>query len=255
MSPVVNDFAAAIALIALVLISLELGFRLGRRAAADSDRSAPGQIGSIQGALLGLLGLLLAFSFSAAGSRFLERQDLIVREANAIGTAFLRADLLDEPHRNELRTSLQRYTEHRLRLSEAGAAPLSPQAVIEIERFHAEIWAAARQGVAARPQLILAVLDPVNEVIDVHSLRLAAMNKHLPGLVLGLLISASSLAIGAIGYGCGLGGRRRAPFTVTLAMLIGSSLWITIDLDHSREGLLRLSDAPLQALNFDSTNQ
>jgi len=255
MSPVVNDLAAALALSTLVLSSLEVGFRLGRRAAADSDRNAPGQIGSIQGALLGLLGLLLAFSFSAAGSRFLERQDLIVREANAIGTAFLRADLLDEPHRNELRTSLQRYTEHRLRLSETSGATLGPKTVIEIERFHTDIWTAAIQGVAARPQSILAVLDPVNEVIDVHSLRLAAMRKHLPGLVLGLLISASSLAIGAIGYGCGLGGRRRAPFTITLALLIGSSLWITIDLDHSREGLLRLNDAPLKALNFGPTAQ
>jgi hypothetical protein len=98
---------------------------------------------------------------------------------------------------------------------------------------------------------ILGVLVPVNEVIDLHSTRLAAGRKHLPRPVMGLLIVCSMLATGVIGYGCGLGGRRRAPLTVSLAILIGMALWITVDLDHPRAGLLRLSDAPLEALKLD----
>jgi hypothetical protein len=248
LSPVVEEISVCAALFGLLLASLETGFRVGRHAVRDADARASGQVGALQGAILGLLGLLLAFSFAAAGARFLERQDLIVDEANAIGTSFLRADLLDEPHRSELRAALRRYTEHRVQLSAQLRGGLPPSALQEIERLHARIWSAAIAGVDARPVSALAVLPPINEVIDLHATRLAAGRKHLPLLVLGLLIVCSALAVGVIGYGCGMGERRRAPMTVSLALLIGSALWITVDLDHPRGGLLRLSDAPLQTL-------
>jgi hypothetical protein len=96
------------------------------------------------------------------------------------------------------------------------------------------------------------VLGPVNEVIDLHSLRVAAGRKHLPPLVLGLLIGCSALAVGVIGYGCGLSGGRRAPLTFSLVTLIGLALWVTIDLDHPRTGLMQLSDAPLAELQLDA---
>jgi hypothetical protein len=244
-----------LALLALLLFSLEVGFRRGRRAAAEHDVAAGSQVGAIQGALLGLLGLLLAFSFAAAGSRFLDRQDLIVEEANAIGTAFLRADLLAEPHRSELRQALKRYTDHRIRLSASLQAGLPRDAQTEVDGLHARIWSAASQGVAARPEAMLAVLNPVNEVIDLHATRLAAARKHLPGPVLGLLIVCSGLALAVIGYGCGLGGRRRAPLSVPLALVVAAALWITIDLDYPRRGLLQLSDAPLKALKPDAPRE
>jgi hypothetical protein len=244
-----EDLSTGLGLMALLLFSLEAGFRRGSRAAAAHEAAAENQVGAIQGALLGLLGLLL---FAAAGSRFLERQDLIVSEANAIGTAFLRADLLAEPQRSELREALRRYTEHRIQLSANLRDGVSADALAEIEREHARIWSAASQRVTARPNATLAVLNPVNEVIDLHSTRLAAARKHLPLPVLCLLIVCSGLSLAVIGYGCGLGGRRRAPLTVPLALIVGASLWITIDLDHPRGGLLRLSDAPLQAMKLDA---
>jgi hypothetical protein len=247
------ELAVCAGLFGLLLASLEVGFRAGRHAARDADARASGQVGALQGAVLGLLGLLLAFSFAAAGARFLERQDLIVAEANAIGTAFLRADLLDEPHRSQLRAALARYTERRLEISSRLRGGIEPGALQEVERMHAQIWSAAVAGVGARPGSALAVLPPVNEVIDLHATRLAAGRKHLPSLVLGLLIVSSALAIGTIGYGCGMGGSRRAPMTSSLALLIGAALWITIDLDHPRGGLLRLSDAPLEALKLDAS--
>jgi hypothetical protein len=247
---VLVDLTVGLALLFLLLLSLEAGFRAGRRASRRRDPDASSQVGAIQGALLGLLGLLLAFSFAAAGSRFLERQDLIVEEANAIGTAFLRADLLGEPARTELREALRLYTEYRLRLSARLRDGLPQTAIAEIEEMHSAIWTAATRGVTSRPDTALAVLGPVNEVLDLHTTRLAASRKHLPGLVLGLLIACSALALGVIGYGCGLGGLRSAPLSVPLALVAAAALWITIDLDHPRGGLLQLSDAPLQALNL-----
>jgi hypothetical protein len=245
-----QDLLIAAGLFVLLLGALEAGFRAGRRGSAGPHPRTE-QIGAVQGAILGLLGLLLAFSFAAAGGRFLERQDLIVQEANAIGTAYLRADLLDEPQRSELRAALARYTAQRIEASNRLRSGLEPADAADVERLHARIWSAAVAGAKARPAVTLAVLPPVNEVIDLHSTRVAAGRKHIPGLVLGLLIACSTLAVGVIGYGCGLAHERSAPLTVALVVLIGAALWITVDLDHPRAGLIRLSDEPLKALRFE----
>jgi hypothetical protein len=249
LSPVVQDLSIAIALFLVLVLALELGFRAGRQQGRQGEAGS-GQVGAIQGAVLGLLGLLLAFSFAAAGSRFLERQDLVVEEANAIGTAYLRADLLDAPHAGELREALKRYTEQRLEVSRDMRTRLTPAALAEVDRLHARIWNAAIAGVAERPAAVLGVLPPVNDVIDLHSTRLAAGRKRLPALVMALLIASSLLSVAVMGYGCGIAGDRRAPLTIALAALIGTSLWITIDLDSPRAGLIQLSDAPLQSLPF-----
>ena len=117
--------------------------------------------------------MLLAFSFAAAGARFVERQDLIVQEANAIGTAYLRADLLEESQASELRSALRRYTEHRVALSRHLRNVLSAADLEEVARLQARIWRAARAGVAARPGALVSVLPPVNELIDLHATRMA----------------------------------------------------------------------------------
>jgi hypothetical protein len=94
------------------------------------------------------------------------------------------------------------------------------------------------------------LLTAINELIDVHTLRVHAAKKRVPWLVMLLLVMCSLLSMGMIGYGCGLEDRRRALLTLSLAMLIGSSLWITYDLDHPRRGLLRLSDEALRELKL-----
>ncbi|MGH7132329.1 MAG: hypothetical protein ACREJO_10335 [Phycisphaerales bacterium] len=233
-------------------IALEVGFRFGRSSKKSREGADGGQIGAVQGAVLGLLGLLLGFSFAGASARFLDRQDLITTEANAIGTAYLRADLLDEPHRTSLRAALQRYTEHRIAVSPTLTSRNMSEAFAESDRLQGEVWRAAAAGCNAKPAVVLAVLPPVNDVIDVHSLRVAAGLKHLPALVLGLLFGSSLLAMFVMGYGSGFSGRRMEMLNASLMILIGLALWTTVDLDHPRAGLLRLSDEPLKAIRFDA---
>ena len=173
----IQDVALAAGLLLLLLLALEGGFRTGRHTLRKRAIEMTSQVGALQGAILGLLGLLLAFSFAAAGARFLERQDLILREANAIGTAYLRADLLDEPYRSDLRAALKRYAEYRIAVARhLRSGPMS--ADLEVEQQHAAIWKAARDGIAARPGAMLTVLAPVNEVIDLHATRVAAIEKR-----------------------------------------------------------------------------
>jgi len=250
--PVMEELCLAAGLLAALALALDVGFRAGRRAGSAEHAGAGNQVGAIQGAVLGLLGLLLAFSFAAAGTRFMERQDLIGREANAIGTSWLRADLLDEPQRSELKTALAAYTAHRLESATQVQRGWDPAVLAEFERLHERIWKAASSGVAARPELGVTVLPPVNELIDVHTQRFNATLMHLPYLVQGLLVACSLLAVTVIGYGCGMDGKRRWFLTLSLAVLIASSLWITIDLDQPRRGILQLDDAPLRALKFET---
>jgi len=248
-----QEILIGVALLLGLVLACEGGFRLGRRALAGGEPSIGGPIGAIQGAMLGLLGLLLGFSFSGAASRFLERQDLIVQEANAIGTAYLRADLLDEPHRSGLRAGLAHYVDRRLKVSVTLREGLSAEATAEITRMHARIWNAASAGALARPNTTVVVIPPVNEIIDLHSTRLSAARKHLPAPVLGLLIVCSALSMTVIGYGCGLAGRRSLMIAGSLAILIAAALWITIDLDHPRAGIIRLDDRLLKELNFSDS--
>jgi hypothetical protein len=91
----------------------------------------------------------------------------------------------------------------------------------------------------------------VNDVIDLHTTRLAAGRKRIPVLIMAVLIASSLLAMAVIGYGSGIGGRRRPALTISLTLVVGASLWITYDLDHPRAGILQLNDAPLRALRFD----
>ncbi len=233
-------------------LALEIGFRIGRRAARKGGDADSAQLGAIQGAMLGLVGLFLGFSFSGAASRFLDRAQLIVQEANAIGTAYLRADLLNDPHRSTLRQSLQAYTRHRIDSADDLALRNDRAAIGETERLHGVIWSAARAGVLLQPEFGEVVLPPVNDVIDHFAEWQAARRRHLPPLVVALLVASSAMALFAIGVGHGQGGKRHAAITGTLAVLLAATLWTTIDLDYPRIGVIRISDAPLRELHFDA---
>lgn len=246
-----TELIVAPALLLMLLVAQEAGFRLGKRARSSEHAPTSGQLGALVGALLGLLGLLLGFNYAGAASRFIARQDLIVSEANAIGTAYLRAEMLNEPYRSSLRNALKEYTELRLEASKALRTGIDPAVLAELMRRQDRIWSSARDGVKNKPEMVMAVLPPVNEVIDLHTLRVSAGRRHVPYLIMSMLVGCSVLSIGVMGYGAGLAGRRNALLYGSLAILIGTALWTTVDLDYGRIGLLRLSDAPLQELKFD----
>ncbi|MCA9309772.1 MAG: hypothetical protein KDA21_01100 [Phycisphaerales bacterium] len=242
-----TQLGIALLLVLGLLLAVEVGFHIGGRV-RGSDAGKAMESGAIQGAMLGLLGLLLGFSFAGASGRYMERQDLIPNEANAIGTAFLRADLLNPPFAAQLREALADYVDHRVEVSRTLRHGISADALAEVERDHARIWDAALQGVKDNPTATVSVLGPVNEVIDFHSRRIAAARKHLPGLVVGLLLVCSVLTLGVIGYASGLAHRRNTLMTSVIALLIAAALWTTIDLDRARIGLIQLSDQALHDL-------
>lgn len=236
---------AVAAMILLVAVgSVELGYRIGVR---TTKREAPdnAHLGAVQGAILGLLGLLLGFSFAGASSRFIERQDLIVREANAIGTAYLRADLLNEPHRAALKTEVLKYADLRIALYDARKADRLAAVSTQCIEQHEAVWKAAIAGVREMPSVSNGVLPSVNEMIDLHSVRSALIRRHLPIPVAAALGLCAVVALATVGFSGGLSKRRNGWLTWSLALLFAVVLWVTLDLDYPRRGLIRVSNQPM----------
>ena len=242
--PKLLNSLVAISLFGGLLGMLELWYRFGLL--ARKRRSEPAdQLATIQGATLGLLALLLGFNFALAAGRFNDRVQLIVQEANAIGTAYLRCDLLPDGERAELHQLLKDYAAQRILLYNARTAAEQAAAAAASEASQAKMWAMV--SAAARSQNVLAqvILPPFNEVFDLHAARLAAVSRHMPFMLLLLLLSCSLVSVASVGYGCGVAGKRNVVLTTSLTFLISGALWATIDMDHPRMGLIRVGQQPM----------
>lgn len=241
----VLDFAAAPAAVVLVLGATWLGTAMGRRV-RRAHAPDPGHLGTIQGGTLGLLGLLLAFSFSGAMSHFLDRQHGLTREANAMGTAALRADLLASPARGRLRAEIATYARLRLELFEDARGGQALEISRRMRAAQSAMWSAAVEGVEARPQMASVVLPPVNEVMDLLGEREELNRRRLPRAVLTLVIACACVSLWTVGYGAGLSERGSIGTVLPLAMLVSVALFVTIDLDFPRRGFIQIDGGALR---------
>jgi hypothetical protein len=235
-------------LLIVLLLAVELGYRLGRVARKRLDKHAITQITAIEGGVLGLLALLLAFTFAMAVGRYEARRDLVVKEANAIGTAALRGQLLPEPARTEVAALLREYVDARLSLFEGGVdANRLQSALISTDRVQLALWSHAldamgQGGQSLGPALFLTSL---NDVIDLHAERVATQANHVPEIVLRLEFLVAIFAVGLVGYGSGAGGERNPISTTALAILIAAVVLLIVDLDRPRRGFIRVSQQPM----------
>jgi hypothetical protein len=238
------DALVALGLFGGLVAALEACFYFGKRARRRRT-DLPDQISTIQGAMLGMLALLLGFSFALAAGRFNDRVQLIVAEANAVGTAWLRSDLLPGGQGNELQKLLADYTDQRILFYEAETKESQHAIAAQSEVLQGKMWAIVVSGAKAEPGLANSLLPPFNDLIDIHAARLAAAARHMPTMLLLLLLSCSLVAVASVGYGCGLVGKRNVVLTTSLAFVISGALWATIDMDHPRRGLIRVGQQPM----------
>jgi hypothetical protein len=238
------DWLTALGLFLGLLAGLEICFYLGRKARARRSEH-PDQLATIQAATLGLLALLLGFSFALAAGRFADRKNMIVLEANAIGTAWLRCDLLPESQRRQVRDLLQLYVAQRIAFYDAQDQQTKVAATAESERLHGQIWALVSAAGQSSPVVASVLWPPFNELIDLHATRAAAARRHMPAMLLLLLLACSLVSVAAVGYGCGVAGKRNVVLTTALTFLISGVLWAIIDMDHPRKGLIRVGQQPM----------
>jgi len=240
----VASWIIAVGLFAVLIGALEIGRRLGRRARATIDETAKSQASSLQGAIIGMLALLLAFTLSMAISRYEARKQVILDEANAIGTTYLRAKLLPAPYATDAVNLLRQYVAVQLDLYNAGYNQERLQAVSQqTVQLQQQLWSIA-QTVSAQDNRSIPsglFIETLNDTIDLDAKRTAAFQNRVPGVVLWLLFGVAAAAMGVVGYNDGLGNRRHIFGVVILIGLLVGIIWVTIDLDLPQYGLIRVN--------------
>jgi hypothetical protein len=228
-----------------ILLAHESGFRLGRARAHGSNKENDVPLGGMVAAQLGLLAFLLAFTFGIATSRFDNRRQVLLDEANAIGTAYLRAAMLPEPHRAEVHRLLREYVDVRIAAAQGGAID---DAIRQSEELHRRLWAETVAVAEKDPRSIPIGLfaESINEVIDLHAKRVTAgLRNRIPTTVWGVLFLVAILSFTAIGYQGGLTGTRRSPAVLMIALTFAAVIWLVANLDRWDQGFLRVSQQPM----------
>ena len=233
-------------LFAALTACVEWGYRLGRKRIEHNPDIVAG-VGVIEAAVLGLLGLLLAFQFSAAQARMEFRRGLIVREANAIGTAYLRIDLLPASAQPPLRDLFRRYIEARIAAFNSLPNVSSyEQKLAEAAALQSQIWSAAVSAAQddSNPATRTLVLPPINDTIDIAADRTIATMNHVPAAIVALLVTVS--LVGALLAGHAMAIRRKgrsAIHEMAFAAVVAATLCVMIDLEFPRYGLIQNDDA------------
>jgi hypothetical protein len=242
-------------LLVLLLGAAETGYRLARRATAGTQETIP-EVAAIQGATLGLLALLLGFSFSMAATRFEARKELIRDEANAIGTVYLRTSLLPEPQRTAVRVLLRQYVETRFELQAVGYIPEQLKAVdANAGRLQGQLWAYAVTAAEQAPDSVMIELfvASLNDMIDMHGKQLAAMRNRIPAAIFFLLFFVAIVAVGLTGYGSGPRHARSATLTLLVSLLVAAVIMLVVDLHRPVRGMIVVDMASLRDVR-DSMN-
>jgi hypothetical protein len=238
-------------MVALLVASGEIGYRRGFRG-RKSKASIRSLMSGTGAAMLGLLGLLLGFTLSMAVSRWDARRDVILTEANAIGTLWLRAGLLEEPMHGDLRDALRTYADDRIALGASRGDRAALDAVrSKSESLHASIWSVVER--ANQPDRSNAVLTSLiiaaNEVIDIHELRLASIENYLPAPLFLLLLTVAAVSLGFLSWSFGAanqGGRRAI---LALGLLIGAVLLLIMDVNRPQRGRINIGVESLERVS------
>ncbi len=230
-----------------MLIAAEVGRRIGVARLERDKEGLPKGSGAAEAAVFALLGLLLAFTFSGAASRFEDRRHLITQEVNAIGTAWLRIDLLPGDAQPEMRDLFRRYLDSRLetyrntRDLAAVKASLTHDAALQHEIWKKTVAAAQEPG--APTQVTILLLPALNQMIDITTSRLTAARNHPPPIVFILLVGLSLIGTLLVGYGTSLNRNRSWLHTLVFAAILTVTTYVIVDLEFPRFGLIRVDAA------------
>ena len=230
--------------LAIILAASEIGRRVGVRASARRG----GSISTLEGAVLGLRALIIGFTFAMALSRFEARRDAVLAEANAIGTTALRARLLPQPERGEVLKLLQEYVTVRLDVTKHPEPRVALAVAIERSNASQEaLWQRAKTMATKDSGMVPTGLfiQTLNEMIDAHAKRLAALRNRVPNIVIFTLFGMAAVAMAFAGYGEGLEARRvRIPIYV-MALLLSAVILLILDLDRPTTGFISVSQQPM----------
>ena len=228
----------ACALLAAMLVCMEIGFRARVRQPTRADGK---ESGMIEAAIFALLGLLVAFTFSGAADRFDKRRALIVDEANAIGTAYLRLSLLAPPARDEVKAQFRRYVDERIAAYRALPDVQAAFAHVAVaNRLQQEIWDKSVAATEGNQSARMLLLPAINDMIDITTTRTTAARTHPPLLIYALLFGLALISALLAGRAMGAEGRRPWLQALLYSLAMAAAVFVIIDMEFPRFGLIRV---------------
>lgn len=229
---------------ALIYVAVEVGFLFGRRRHKRKSEEQAGAVGTMVASTLGLLAFILAFAFNFAAGRVDYRRVALLDEANAIGTTWLRAGIMPEPHRSEIRRLLREDVDAQIRGTEIEH---SNELMARVDSIHAELWQHATALGVENPSSEQTALfvESLNQTIDNYAKRLLAVRTRVAAPVWVVLYTMAFLAMFAMGYHVALTGTTRSPAILLVAVCFAIVICLVADLDRPHEGRMRLSQQPM----------
>lgn len=235
--------------VAVLLLAAEIGFRVARRVKDPAAKKSVASADVVVAALLGLLALLLGFSFSIVEERFGARKALVLEEANAIGTTYLRAKMLPAPHDRKVQLLLRDYVATRLNV---GTPASLAHALERSHQLHRELWTEAVAVARQQPQSQVTNLftTSLNQVIDLNESRITvAIHQRLPLPMRRVLYVVSILALLGLGFGMGLRRSRPGLVTVALVTAVASVIVLIVEIDRPMGSIVQVSQSALVDLH------
>ena len=237
--------AVAAAMFLIIALSVRAGWLAGRRRLAIYGESANEGLGSAEAAIFAMMGLLLAFTFTGAANRFEQRRELIVQESNAIGTAWLRLDLLRDAPRAEARGLIRKYLEKRLdAYRKVTDSARTAAALSEVAAAQAGIWdVAIREVREDRSQPLAQLLLPaLNDAFDIGSTRVLATREHTHFAIFAMLAFLVVISAFLAGFGQAKVPKQSMLHLLGFATVTTLALYLIVDLEYPRLGIIRVND-------------
>ena len=237
-------WVTALLIAALLLGACEAGYQVARRR-GDVEKSDEGHVLS---AMLALLGLLVGFTFSIAVNRHEQRRVLVVDEANAIETEYLRTQMMPEPSRSRLADMLRRYADVRIAIGSAGEDRVEAARGYAItDSLKRQMWVTTIEAdtLVQPPALASLIAGGMNTIIELASARRAALEARLPSITFGVLLLFAAVAAGMLGFVSGSGKHPRRVGAIVMLLLLTLALGLILDLDRPLRGTIKINQQPL----------
>lgn len=244
----VDGKVVALILAISIVIVAEAGFRFGRFMHRTRGMLPDAAFTVVEGGVLGLVALVLGFSFSLAESRFDARQQAIVTEANAIGTTYLRASFLEPSNRESFRLLLRQHARLRLeRYENYASLQVRDRTAKETAALQRRIWSIVANEADAHPNPITSLLtQTTNDMFDIGAELDASLANHVPGAIVLLVIIGGLAGAGIIGFGYGLSNSAHVTVSVLYSLIVSLLVTTTLDLDRPSRGFIVLRLTPLR---------
>lgn len=223
-----------------LFIAFEMGYQLSKYTSKKNDKEGFSSTSPMVGGLLGMLGFVLAFTFAMAAGQHNDRKQNVLDEANAIGTAYLRAGLVGERDETKIKFFLKEYVDTRVYAIKMGDLNVLKKTLERSEEIHEQLWDQVSSASKREPSLnTWLLIESINDVIDSHQKRVTAgFYNRIPSSVWLVLLTISALTMMTMGSQASLSKSRRLAAVIPLIMAFSALTAVVLDLDRAQEGMI-----------------